>query len=201
MTTPHQEDAIATMREVLQDDFLTLQVLRSTATEDFASGTCRLQAVVSAEPLAAEAEIDAEGVGVVAAFFDGLRARFAPEHPSLRSLSFSSFDVRGLIEESGDGDRSNAHARVTVGITNSYGNEFLFASVTPSVERSSLQAVANAVCYFINSERAYVTMYNALQHYRSTGRTDLVAKYTTMLGGMVRNTSYSEVLERLPSQG
>ena len=107
MTTPHQEDAIATMRDVLQDDFLTLQVLRSTATEDFAAGTCRLQAVVSAEPLAAEAEIDAQGVGVVAAFFDGLRARFAPEHPSLRSLSFSSFDVRGLIEESGDGDRSS----------------------------------------------------------------------------------------------
>lgn len=201
MTTPHQEDALTSMRDVLQGDFLTLQVLRSTATEDFAAGTCRLQAVLSAEPGDEHVAIEAEGVGVVAAFFDGLRARFAPEFPSLSSLAFSSFDVRGLFEESGEGDRSNAHARVTVGITNSYGTEFAFASVTPSVERSSLQAVANAVSYFVNSERAYVTMYNALKHYQSTGRTDLVGKYTAMLSDMVRNTSYSEVIERLRAPG
>ena len=65
------------------------------------------------------------------------------------------------------------------------------------IEKSGQRVVSAAVEYFVNSERAYVTMYRALEHYRSEGRTDLVAKYTTRLAAMVRNTSYSSVLERM----
>lgn len=197
MNPQHQQDALAQMREVLHADLLELEVLRSQSTEDFAGGTCRLEATVSASTQEAPFEVVGDGVGVVDAFFGAMQRRFAPEHPSLSSLRFTSFAVRGLLEEGGDGARADAHAKVTIGITNSYGTEFEFTRVTPSVGRSTLQAVADAVSYFVNSERAYVTMYRALEHYRAEGRADLVAKYTSRLAEMVRNTSYSEVIERM----
>ena len=200
MNPQHQIDAMAQMREVLHADLMALEVVRSQCAEDFAGGTCRLEATVKVSTLDGPIEVVGDGVGVVDAFFGALQARFAPEHPSISSLRFTSFAVRGLLEESGDGAGANAHAKVTIGITNAYGTEFEFTQVTPSVGRSTLQAVADAVSYFVNSERAYVTMYRALEHYRSEGRADLVAKYTRRLAEMVRNTSYSEVIERMAAE-
>lgn len=197
MTDQRQADVLIQMRDVLHDSFLALDVVRSTAEEDFAAGVCRLTASVCVKTTDEVFEVRSEGVGTVAAFFAGLRARYQGEHPSLKSLVFTHFDVRGLVDESGNGSRTDAHARATVGLTNSYGREFLFVAETASVGRSSLQAVAGGVAYFVNSERAYITMYNALAHYREAGRTDLVTKYTSMLAEMVRNTSYSEVIERM----
>ena len=136
---------------------------------------------------------------MIAAFFNALKQRYAPEYPSLDSLRFTSFSVNGLMTASGVDTTSgaDAEAEARIGVTNSYGREFVFSAVTGSVSRSSVEVVSAAVEYFVNSERAYVTMYRALEHYRSEGRTDHVAKYTTRLAAMVRNTSYSSVLERM----
>lgn len=199
MNPQQQADALTQMRDVLQAEFLELDVVRSLSREDFAGGTCRIEATVQPSNGPEPLEIAGDGVGVVDAFFRALQDRYAPENPSLTSLRFTSFAVRGLFEDGGEGTRTNAHAQVTIGVTNSYNTEFEFTRITPSVGRSTLQAVADAVAYFVNSERAYVTMYKALEHYRQAGRTDLVAKYTSRLSDMVRNTSYSEVIERLRS--
>ncbi len=201
MTPQQQNDALTQMRDVLQAEFLDLEVVRSVAHEDFAGGTSRVEATLQASNGSDRVEIDGSGVGVVDAFFGALQARYAPENPSLTSIHFTSFAVRGLFEEDAEGTRTNARAQVTIGVTNSYGTEFEFTRVTASVGRSTMQAVADAVAYFVNSERAYVTMFRALEHYRSEGRTDLIQKYTSRLADMVRNTSYSEVIERLRGEG
>lgn len=184
------------MREVLGDDFLRLS-FSHYRLEATAGGPSMLTCEVVEEPPQRTFTIAGEGVGLVDAFFRGLCERYRQEHPSLETIRFSSFSVRGLIRnESGD-QASDAKAEAIIGITNSAGREFEFSAVTPSVSHSSIEGVLSAVEYFVNSERAYVRLYKALQHHRTTGRSDMVNRYTELLAEMVRNTSYSSAVERL----
>ena len=188
------QDAIHLMQDALQESFLTLAVERIQLEESFLEDRCRVTFEVVESPSDARYAIEADGVGIVDAFFAGLKRRYAQEHPSLQSLKFSRFEVRGATADQHD---SSARAEAEVGIRNSYGTEFLFRADTPSVNRSSLEAVLGAVEFFVNSERAYVTLYRALEHAKKSGRSDLVARYTDLLGRMVQNTSYSDVISRL----
>lgn len=188
------QQALHLMRDALQDNYLTLSVERVRIEESFAEDRCVAVFEVVEQPSGAAVTIESSGVGIVDAFFSGLKKRYAAENPSLQSLKFSRFHVSGAVSERHDSD---ARAEAEVGILNSYGHEFLFRADTPSVNRSSLEAVLCAVEFFVNSERAYLTLYRAWEHARKSGRNDLVAKYTTQLGQMVQNTSYSEVIQRL----
>lgn len=191
-----QNDAIAQMRDVLQDGFLELQIARYTLEEDLAAGVCRVQCQVclnGADPVA----VEGEGVGTIDALFNGLKRRFASEYPSLESIRFTGLFVKGLMTDSKQQHGADAAAEARVEVANSTGRSFTFTATSGSVSRSSIEAVLAAVQYFVNSERTYVTLYLALQHYRSEGRADLVEKYTGLLAEMVRNTSYSAAVERL----
>lgn len=184
------------MREVLGEEFLRLSFVQYRL-EATAGGPSVLTCEVVEEPPHRTFTITGEGVGLVDAFFRALCDRYRQEHPSLETIRFSSFSVRGLIRQGGQDQASDAKAEAIVGITNSAGREFEFAAVTPSVSHSSIEGVLAAVEYFVNSERAYVRLYKALQHHRTTGRSELVNRYTELLGEMVRNTSYSTAVERL----
>lgn len=195
-----QARALNTMREVLGEDFLRLSFV-SYKLEASADGLSVLSCEVREEPSNHVFTIEGEGVGLVDAFFRALRERYRQEHPSLDTIRFSSFSVRGLIRQTGQDQASDAKAEGIVGITNSAGREFEFCAVTPSVTHSSIEGVLSAVEYFVNSERAYVRVYKALQHHKTTGRSELVGRYTELLGEMVRNTSYSSAVERLKTTG
>jgi hypothetical protein len=188
------QQALHLMQDALQEAFLTLRVDRIELRESFTEDRCDVSFEVVESPSGVRAQVDASGVGIVDAFFQGLKRRYATENPSLQSLRFSRFHVRGAVSEQ---HNSDARAEAEVGILNSYGTEFVFRAESPSVNRSSLEAVLGAVEFFVNSERAYVTLYRAWEHAKKGGRSDLVARYTDQLGRMVQNTSYSEVLQRL----
>ena len=51
--------------------------------------------------------------------------------------------------------------------------------------------------FFINSERAFIEVYRALQHAREKNRHDSIALYTRQLTTLVEATSYSEVIEQI----
>lgn len=196
---PAQERALVQMRDVLQDDFVEFRVTAYELTEDFETGRAEIRCHVCVNG-APPFDVVGEGVGMIDAFFNGLKARFAPEYPSLESIRFTEFSIRGLVGESRAGAATDAQARAQVEVTNSYGTNFRFGAVSGSVSRSSVEATLSAVQYFVNSERAYVTMYKALRHYRAEGRVDLVGKYTAMLADMVRNTSYSSAVARIETE-
>jgi hypothetical protein len=194
--THQQSSALARMRDVLNEDFLTIELQRYSLTEDLGEGRVRFAGVALERPSGAVIEVVGEGVGLIDAFFVGLIERYAPEHPSLRALRFTSFAVRGLMQESRSGSATDAKAEATIGVTNSYGAEFSFRAVSSSVTFSCLDSVLGAVEYFLNSERAFLRISAALDHYRREGRPDLVSKYTDLLAEMVRNTSYSALVEK-----
>jgi hypothetical protein len=185
------------MRDVLGEEFLTLAVTDYELRENFGDDFCVMTCNVVENPGARRFTIEGKGVGMLDAFFHGLAARYQEEHPSLETIRFSSFSVRGLMGDAHENAASDATAEAIVGVTNSGGTEFQFGATSPSVSHSSVEAMLAAVEYFVNSERAYVRLYRALEHHRSSGRPELVAKYTELLAAMVRNTSYSSAVERL----
>jgi hypothetical protein len=197
-TRPEQDDVIRQMKDALQGEYLNIRVTSYELSEDLTRerATVRCMLVVNDD---APVEVVGEGVGVIDALFAGLKARYAPEYPSLDSIKFSSFSTRGLMDES-DGSHADAQAECRVGVTNSYGREFEFRCVSNSVSRSSAEAVIEAVAYFVNAERAYVRLFNAYQHYKAEGRVDLIGKYTAKLADMVKSTSYSAVIERMRAE-
>jgi hypothetical protein len=197
--TPRQEKALETMRQVLGDEFLTLSVSEYSLTENFDDDHCVVTAQVVENPGERRFTIEGKGVGMLDSFFGALCERYQGEHPSLETIKFSSFSVRGLMGESRGEHATDAKAEAVVGITNSTGTEFRFGALSPSVSHSSIEAALEAVEYFVNSERAYVRIYKALQHYRKSGRPELIGKYTQLLAEMVQNTSYSHAVERLKS--
>ncbi|MGH1344966.1 MAG: alpha-isopropylmalate synthase regulatory domain-containing protein [Nannocystales bacterium] len=188
------------MREVLSDEFRTLEVRRYAIDEDFGDGHCTIRCEAVESPGQREIEVNGKGVGMLDAFFSGLRERYQGEFPSLASIRFSSFSVRGLMGDAHAEQATDAQAEATVGVTNSSNREFHFTTLSPSVSHSSIEAVLAAVEYFVNSEQAYVRIYKALQHHRTSGRPEMVARYTELLAEMVRNTSYSSAVERLQAQ-
>lgn len=191
-----QNEAIAIMKEVLQEDLVTLRVQAYRFVEDLTQESCDVELSLKHETTGNLTPVKGSGVGLVDAVFQALKAQLSPEFPSLNSITFSKFDCKGIMS-SGHEAQTDAEARVTIGVHNSYGDEFTFDHQSRSVGKSCVRATVAAVEYFVNSERAFVRIFAARNHYEREGRTDLITKYTNLMSQMVRNTSYSEVLDRL----
>lgn len=190
-----QERMVGLMREILQDTYFEMRVKSYHVAESLDEDTCRISAQIELAS-GKDLSVEGEGVGMIDAFFNGVKARLASEYPSLKSITFSQFNIKGLME-TGDIKGTEAKAEAKIGILNSEGQEFTFTCVASSVTRAGLQATAEAAAYFVNSERTFVKLHDIIQHYRSDGRMDLVEKYTDLMARVVENTSYSEVVERI----
>ncbi|RVU43644.1 hypothetical protein EA187_12525 [Lujinxingia sediminis] len=194
-----QEKMVSLMREILQENYLTLAVKAYSLEEDLSRGECLMRFQL-AQREENPVEVEGQGVGTIDALFNGLRQHLAHDYPSLSSIAFSQFAIQGLLNSADARESSKAWAEATVGIINSEGREFVFQARQPSVSRAGIEATVKAAEYFVNSERTYVRLHEILEHYRSEGRTDLVEKYTDLMTQVVQNTSYSEVVERIRAQ-
>jgi hypothetical protein len=194
--TSKQERALALMKEVLKERFLDLSMVSYELREEFDAGDARIVCRVRDSRTGETQVIEGHGVGIIDAFFHGLKARLAGQYKSLETIRFSGFAVKGKMDTGRDPASSDALAEVTLGIHNSYGREFAFTHASRSVLRSGLEATLSAAEYFVNSEVAFLTLHDALQDARAKHREDLVTTYTSRLALLVENTSYSEVLEQ-----
>lgn len=194
MTQTNQEQMIGIMKEILQDDYTEFDVKMYSITERLETESlCRFNAsLLNAN--GNELLVEGEGVGSIDALFNGLKQRLGDEFPSLKSLTFSQFNIRALLTA----DRSSkAEAEATVGIYNSEGVEFVFQSTARSISRAGIEATISATEYFVNSEKTFVRLHEILEHYKNADRIDLVDKYTELMARVVQNTSYSEVVESI----
>lgn len=198
----HRRNATSQLiRDVLKETYLDLDIGHIALVEDVAAGTpSRVEVTLrEARGDTREQVITGTGVGIVDALYHGLVEHYAPEYPSLRTITFTGFDVTGRM---GTGHKSglDAEAGVTLTVENSDGRTFEFSESGRSLVAASLQVVTEAAEYFINSERAFVTVYRAMCDARERGRADLVQTYTGQLAELVNTTSYSEVIERIKSE-
>lgn len=196
-----QEEMLEKMKDILGDDFTTLKISSYRLEEDFETDTARIQCKLVQSPSPTPVlEIEGKGNGIVDACFHALMNALASEYSSLTTIQFKDFRVEGLMSTSRDTSGSDAQARVTLTVLSSDGYEFTFGATSLSTSRAAIIATLQAVEYFINSEKSFVQIYRCLEHYRSENRSDLVTKYQLLLGQMVQNTSYSEVIEQIKAK-
>lgn len=189
------------IRDVLKESYLDLELGRIELEEDVAARTASEVRVTLRESRADTREqvIAGRGVGIVDALYHGLVQHYAPEYPSLRTISFTGFEVTGRMGTGGT-NGLDAEAAVTLTVENSDGRVFEFNDADRSLVAAALSVVTEAAEYFINSERAFVTVYRAMCDAKARGRADLVQTYTTQLAELVNTTSYSEVIQRIKEE-
>jgi hypothetical protein len=191
-----QEQIHQLMKDILKENYLHLEVLSYELSENFVTGDSRIVCQVKDSRSGEVLTIEGRGSGVLDAFFHGLKDRLAKSFPSLNTIRFSTFELHGEMETSRDEAGTDAEAVVTLGVKNSQGREFEFQHTSRSILRSGIEATLDAAEYFVNSEKAFLTVHAALAEARRKGRSDLVEKYTNILAVLVENTSYSEVIEQ-----
>lgn len=194
----NQKEAIEELiGEVLDGTELTLAVDAYTLRETFEAGEATLECEVHDAKSGEKKTIEGRGVGIVDAFFHGLVDMYASPFPSLNTIRFADFSVRADLDTGRGEARSDSTAEVTLRVANSDGREYAFTDASPSITRSSVNVVRLAVEFFVNSERAFISVYRALQHAREENRADSVQRYTKQLTTLVEATSYSDVIEQI----
>ena len=187
----------ALIRRVLDGNYLPLVLVRLMIEEDpGATATVKVK-VKEGEVLV---DVEGTGVGVVDAIYNGLLARYAREYQSLNTIQIVGFHLTADMGSKKRHDGVDAVGKVTLDVTNSEGRHFAFTDASRSVATSSARAVLACVEYFVNAERAFLTLYNARRDAAARGREDLVARYTAELAEVVEATSYAEVIANLRKQ-
>jgi len=182
----------ALIRRVLGGNYLQLSLVRLNIEED-ATSTVKSKIKEGEQ----EVEVEGKGVGVVDALYNGLLDRYAREYQSLKTIQIVGFHLEADMESKKEKAGVDAVGKVTLDVTNSEGRHFSFTDASRSVTTSSARAVLQCVQYFINAERAFLTLYNARRDALARGREDLVSRYTAELSEVVESTSYAEVIANI----
>lgn len=182
------------IRRVLGTNFLQLGMVKLVVEEDPNDGS-RVKALMTEGT--EQVEVEGKGVGVVDALYNALLSRYAREYQSLKTIQLSGFKVDADIQTKKAQAGVDAVGRVTLDVTNSEGRHFTFTDASRSVTTSTARSVLACVQYFINAERAFLTLYNARRDALTRGREDLVARYTAEMAEVVEATSYAEVIANI----
>jgi len=178
---------------VLGGNFFELKLHR-LAVEDLDGGSSVKLAVLEGDQTV---EVEGQGVGLVDALFAGLLDRYAREYQSLKTIQLTAFHVAADIETKKAQAGVDAVARVTLDISNSEGRLFSFSDASRSVTASTARAVLAMISYFVNAERAFLTLHHARRDALARGREDLVSRYTAEMAAVVESTSYAEVIANI----
>ena len=190
------------VQSILKDAYLELVVDRYTLTEDVSAGgraEVEVQLHHQHEP-DRSLVLEGSGVGAIDALFSAMQAHYAREYQSLESIRFTGFNVTGRMDTGKVHRGADAVAVVGLVVANSEGQSFDFEASGRSLVATALAVVVKATEYFVNSERAFITVYKAMRDAKERGRADLVNNYTAQLADLVNTTSYSQVIERIKSE-
>ncbi len=192
-----QERIAGLVKEILGDGYLHLGVDKLYLEEDLVTGRCALRCELHHEGSGRPMIIAGEGVGFLDAFFKALRERLAVDFPSIDSIELSSFGIKADLSTRGLLFGSDAEGEVRLEVKNSEGRIFEFSARSRSITASSAEACLRAAEYFVNSERAFIALYKALQDAKERRRADLEERYRNQMAEIVRNTSYTKVIAEI----
>lgn len=182
------------IKRVLGTNYLQLGLAKLLIEEDPQKGaTVKVTVNEGDTPI----EVEGKGVGVVDALYSGLLGRYAREYQSLKTIELASFAVAADVETKKAQAGVDAVGRVTLDVRNSEGRHFTFSHASRSVMTSTACAVIACVQYFVNAERAFLTLHNARRDALARGREDLVARYTAEMAEVVEATSYADVIANI----
>lgn len=200
------------IRRVLGSNYLELGLTRLAADEEASENperavSVRLFIVEKGTTSEAVVEVDGAGAGLVHAVYAAVLSRYGREHQSLHTIQVVEYavlaDVAGtssLGGRRGVDAVGDAVGKVTIEAQNSEGRRFTFSDSSRSVTASTARAVLAMVQYFLNAERAFITLDHARRDALERGRADLVSRYTAEMAEVVESTSYAEVIGAIRSR-
>lgn len=186
---PHQE----LIKKVLGANVLELKLGRLSVEEADYTTTIKLNVLEGDQSI----DVEGKGVGVVDAIFSGMLDRYAREYQSLKTIQLTAFYVGADLQTKKAAPGVDAVGQVTLDIMNSEGRRFTFSDQSRSVTISIARAVLKVTQYFVNAERAFLTLHNARRDALSRNREDLVSRYTAEMALVVESTSYAEVISNI----
>lgn len=192
-----QKELIALMRELLNENYTHLRVNRVLIEESLEEESASVSCEVTDEASGEKFVIAGKGSGAIDAFFQAMVERFATEYPSLNTIRFSAFSVQARMDTRRKSSGADSEGEVMLQIENSEGKAFRFVHSSRSIIGSGIITTLLGMEYFINSERAFVTIYHAMKDAKERNRHDLIQRYTNQMAILVQNTSYSEVISKL----
>ena len=191
MSTLEHEPLI---RRVLGANYLELGLVKLRIDEEPDVGT---DVEVKVKEGDTPVEVAGKGVGVVDALFAALLSRYAREYQSLKTIQLVGFHVTADIETKKAQAGVDAVGKATLDVANSEGRIFSFEHASRSIMTSTARSVLACVQYFVNAERAFLTLHNARRDAMARGREDLVSRYTREMAEVVESTSYAEVIANI----
>ena len=185
---PHEQ----LIRRILATNYFELKLVKLAIEEADHTSVCKLTVTEGDQTV----EVEGKGVGVVDAIFHAMLDRYAREYQSLKTIDLTGFHVDADLETK-KAHGVDAVGRVTLDIMNSEGRRFTFSDQSRSVTISIARAVLKITGYFVNAERAFLTLHNARRDAMARNREDLVARYTAEMAQVVESTSYAEVISNI----
>jgi len=195
-----QESITALVNQVLGDSYLDVHVDSYIFEEHIDNHSCEVRFTVTGLFGDSPRDVKGQGVGFVDAVFHAFRDALAEEYPSLKSILFAGFEVQGDFNTRQEQAGSDAVGRVVLSVENSRGRVFRFDHTSRSMTGSAVIATLQATEYFVNTERAFISLHRALADAKSRNRPDLAERYAMQISEILENTSYSEVIERLNNE-
>lgn len=186
------------IRRVLGSEYLELQLKQLSLTETFDPDSSEVR--IATLDHDSELVIEGSGCGLVDAIWSAMLGRFAPEYESLKTIELVGFSVTAKLDTKQQADGADAIGEVTLRVRNSDGLVFDFADASRSIAASSTRAVLAAIEYFVNAERAFITLHRSREDAKERARSDLVSRYTAELAEVVKSTSYAEVIEKIKNE-
>lgn len=184
------------IQRVLGKDYIELHLDKLVVDEDSDETRSQVRLELS-DNNGAKVTVDGEGVGLVDAVFNALLERYGVEYQSIKSIEVVAFNVEARLDTKNGKAGVDSMGCVTLGVHNSEGKLFEFSDESRSISRSSARAVLAAVEYFVNAERAFITLHRARMDAKERRRDDLIVRYTRELAEVVKSTSYTEVIENM----
>ena len=183
------------IRRVLGDGYHELELER-LVLDEAAEASCSV-VVEAKDTHAGRYRVEGTGRGLVDAIFHAMLERYAQEYQSLKSIELANFKVEARLDTKEQKSGADAVASVLVEVRNSEGKLFSFMDESRSIATSSARAVLAVVEYFVNAERAFITLYKSRKDAQDRHRDDLVARYTHEMSEVVKSTSYTEIIESI----
>jgi len=195
--TLNLESANELIRGVLGKDYLELKV-NKVIIDDDTQGKCKVYLYINGS------ELTGDGIGFVDAMFDAIKKHYAKKYESLTTIQLNDFKIVLTGKKSNHTvsktEGTDAFCVAYLTLKNHYGTSFNFQASSCSLATAAARSIAGGSEYFINAERAYVALQRALEDAKGRNRQDLVRRYTLGLSEVVKSTSYTQVLNKIPRE-
>lgn len=184
------------IRRVLGSDYLELSIVKIGLEESLDAESSKV-VIDTVDAQGNVQSVEGEGCGLVDALFSAMMGRYAIEYQSLETVELANFSVVARLDTKNRQRGADSVGEVTVEARNSEGALFTFSDSSRSMVTSTARAVVALCEYFVNAERAFITLYKSREDARARSREDLVTRYTGELSEVVKSTSYAEVIENM----